>query len=121
MKKTLLGLLLLSTGVIVTAENVESKVKWEELKVQTMSFEKEIFIKDGKTLRKWSYENGKFVEKSNVEIIFENNKKICTKKECIEIDKNDLPVIELNDKVKKEGSWSFGPAKLKLERAMTNR
>ena len=46
MKKTLLGLLLLSTGVIVTAENVESKVKWEELKVQTMSFEKEIFIKD---------------------------------------------------------------------------
>ena len=121
MKKTLLGLLLLSTGVIVTAENVESKVKWEELKVQTMSFEKEIFIKDGKTLRKGNYENGKFVEKSNAEIIFENNKKICTKKECIEIDKNDLPVIELNEKVKKEGSWSFGPAKLKLERAMTNR
>lgn len=121
MKKTLLGLLLLSTGVIVTAENVESKVKWEELKVQTMSFEKEIFIKDGKTLRRGSYENGKFIEKEKNTIISEDNEKICTKKECVYINENNMPIIKLENGKIEEGSWSFGPAKLKLQRAMTNR
>lgn len=117
MKKTLLlGILFLSVGIIKAED---SKVKWNELEVQTMNFDKEIIIKDGRILRKGNYENGKFVEKSNAEIIFENNKKICTKKECIEIGQNDLPIIELNNKVKKEGSWSFGPARLKLQRAMT--
>ena len=67
MKKTLLlGILLLSAGII-KAEN--SKVKWNELEVQTMNFDKEIIIKDGRILRKGNYDKGKFVEKSNAEII----------------------------------------------------
>ena len=118
MKKTsLLGILLLSAGII-KAEN--SKVKWNELEVQTMNFDKEIIIKDGRILRKGNYDKGKFVEKSNAEIISEDNEKICTKKECVYINENNMPIIELENGKIEEGSWSFGPAKLKLERAMTN-
>ena len=120
MKKTLLGLLL-STGVIVFAKEGSPILKRSEMEVQTINFNKQIIIRDNKVLRKGNYENGKFVEKSNDQIISEDEKKICTKKECIEIGQNDLPIIELNDNVKKEGSWSFGPAKLKLERSMTNK
>lgn len=118
MKKILLGLLLLSAGI---SKAEDSKVKWNELEVQTMNFDKEIIIKDGKILRRGNYNKGKFVEKSSDEIISEDNEKICTKKECVYINKNNMPIIELNDNVKKEGSWSFGPAKLKLERSMTNK
>ena len=119
MKKTLLGILLLSAGVIVFAEEGSPILKWSEMEVQTINFNKQIIIRDNKVLRKGNYENGKFVEKSNDQIISEDEKKICTKKECIVIGKNDLPIIELNDNVKKEGSWLFGPARLKLQRAMT--
>ena len=120
MKKMLLGILLLSAVVIVAAEEGESKLKWNELEVQTMNFEKKVFIKDGKILRKGNYEKGKFIEKEKNTIISEDNKKICTKKECVYIE-NDMPILELADGKIEKGSWSFGPAKLKLERSMTNR
>lgn len=118
MKKILVGLLLLSSGVIVAAEEGKPIIKWSEMEVQTISFDKEIIIKDSKILRKGNYYQGKFVEKSNEEIISEDDKKICTKKECIKIGENNLPIIEVNNK-EVRGSWSFGPAKLKLERSMT--
>ena len=120
MKKILLGIfLLLSAGVIVAAEE-EPILKWNEIEVQTISFDKKLFIKDGKILRKGNYEKGKFIEKEKNTIISEDNKKICTKKECVYIE-NDMPILELADGKIEKGSWSFGPAKLKLERSMTNR
>ncbi|MBF0990066.1 MAG: hypothetical protein HXK70_04855 [Clostridiales bacterium] len=119
MKKMLLGILLLSAVVIVAAEEGESKLKWNELEVQTMNFEKKVFIKDGRTLRRGSYENGKFIEKEKNTIISADDKKICTKKECIYIyEKNMIPIIELADGKIQKGSWSFGPAKLKIERSI---
>ena len=121
MKKILLGILFLSSGVIVSAEERSSILKWSEMEVQTINLNQEIIIRDNKVLRKGNYENGKFVEKSNDQIISEDDRKICTKKECVYINEDSMPIIELNDNVKKEGSWSFGPAKLKLERSMTNK
>ena len=103
MKKILLGILLLSAGVIVAAEE-EPILKWNEIEVQTINFDKKLFIKDGKILRKGNYEKGKFIEKE----------------ECVYIE-NDMPILELADGKIEKGSWSFGPAKLKLERSMTNR
>ena len=121
MKKILLGILFLSSGVIVSAEERSPILKWSEMEVQTINLNQEIIIRDNKVLRKGNYENGKFVEKSNDQIISEDDRKICTKKECVYINEDSMPIIELNNKVKKEGSWSFGPAKLKLERSMTNK
>jgi hypothetical protein len=119
MKKIILsGLLLLSAGLIFSAEEGETILKWNELEVQTINFENQVLIKDGRVLRKGNYYQGKFVEKSKEEIISEDDKKLCTKNECIVIDNNSLPIIKTNHK-EVRGSWSFGPAKLKLERAMT--
>lgn len=119
MKKIILsGLLLLSAGLIFSAEEGETILKWNELGVQTINFENQVLIKDGRVLRKGNYYQGKFVEKSKEEIISEDDKKLCTKNECIVIYNNSLPIIKTNHK-EVRGSWSFGPAKLKLERAMT--
>lgn len=118
MKKIILSvLLLLSAGLIFAAEE-EPIIKWNELEVQTINFENQVLIKDGRVLRKGNYYQGKFVEKSKEEIISEDDKKLCTKNECIVIDNNNLPIIKTNHK-EVRGSWSFGPAKLKIERAMT--
>lgn len=118
MKKILLGILFLSSGVIVSAEERSPILKWSEMEVQTINLNQEIIIRDNKVLRKGNYENGKFVEKSNDQIISEDDRKICTKKECVYISENNMPIIELEDGKLEKGSWSFGPAKLKLERAM---
>ena len=119
MKKTLLGILLLSAGIVIAAEE-EPILKWNELEVQTINFENQVLIKDGRVLRKGNYYQGKFVEKSKEEIISEDDKKLCTKNECIVIDNNNLPIIKTNYK-EVRGSWSFGPAKLKLERALVRK
>ena len=120
MKKTLLlGILLLSAGIVIAAEE-EPILKWNELEVQTMNFKKKVFIKDGRVLRKGNYYQGKFVEKENDEIVSEDDTKLCTTKECIVIDNNNLPIIKTNYK-EVRGSWSFGPAKLKLERALVRK
>ena len=119
MKKLLVGILLLSSVVIAAAEEGKPILKWSEMEVQTISFDKEIIIKDFKILRKGNYDKGKFIEKSSDEIISEDNEKICTKKECVYINENNMPIIELESGKEEKGSWSFGPAKLKLERAMT--
>ena len=39
MKKILVGLLLLSSGVIVAAEEGKPIIKWSEMEVQTISFD----------------------------------------------------------------------------------
>ena len=53
MKKIILsGLLLLSAGLIFSAEEGETILKWNELEVQTINFENQVLIKDGRVLRK---------------------------------------------------------------------
>ena len=51
-------------------------------------------------------------------IISEDNKKICTKKECVYINENNIPILELEDGKIEKGSWSFGPVKRILEKAL---
>lgn len=119
MKKIfLLGLLLLSTGVVVTAEELQPIIKWSEMELQTMNFDNMVIIKDRRILRKGNYKNGKFFEKSKEEIISADNKKICTKKECIYINENNMPILKLESGKEEKGTWSFGTAKLKLQRSM---
>lgn len=117
MKKILL-MVLLGITVGVKGEEIRREVNLKDLEVQSITFGDKILIKDHGILREGYFEENKFEEIGNEKIILDSVKETCTKKICIKVDDNNLPIIKSENGKIEKANWSFGPSKRIIENSL---